>query len=200
MLYFATKPDPVIAAIVNEALTAAAQSAEVPGHRNVPAQHFNEGACVHEEPHLALEKLRRAHRGSGVYRMSHSYWVLLFDCLAMYVARHNMRVPKNMIGKEDMPPIGSFRVGPIDLLRVVTEYFWDLWCFPDAAFDNALVPPPVAHRTRGGSERYAPTSQGLVPIALPKWRENVDATVFNNPNVGVPRYPMSTAPAVADAW
>jgi hypothetical protein len=83
---------------------------------------------------------------------------------------------------------------------IVATFWWDLSCFPVATLDRTFIPPPARHRVRGGPERYAPTADGLVEIAHPKWATNADAAELSTPGLTVPHYPLFTAPAVVNAW
>jgi hypothetical protein len=201
MLYFATKPDDMLTILVDRALSAAAGWAADPLLWNSMAQHADFDSARREAPRVALGRLLQAHRSPVVYRMSHSYWRLLFDSLAAYARLHNVQLPrKRLFLEDDLPAIGPFRIGVIDLRSLVATFFWDLQCFPDDVFVDNLVPPPPAHRLRGGGERYAPEAQGLVPIATPQWSENHDARMLAAPTGGIPRYPVSVPAAVVDAW
>jgi hypothetical protein len=201
MLYFATRPDPVFTAVIDAALATAANWVDIPECWQTLAHHVVDGFPRHENPRAALTKLQAAHRSPAVHRMSHFYWVLFYDCVAAYIKTHNGRIPRaHVTGAEQMPAIGPFRVGRIDLSSVVATYCWDLGFFPDAVGDRSLIPPPVTHRTRGGADRYATSANGLDPIRQPRWDHNPDAAELANPAVGIARYPMFTAPAVLDAW
>jgi len=201
MLYFATQPDPVFTAIVDAALATAATWVDIPECWQTFAHHVVDGFPRHEEPRAALTKLHAAHRSSAVHRMSHFYWVLFYDCVSAYVRAHNGRISRpHIIDAEQIPAIGPFRVGPIDLSSVVATYCWDLDFFPDGVGDPSLSHPPVTHRTRGGPDRYATSAGGLASIRQPRWDSNPDAAELANAAVGIARYPMFTAPAVLDAW
>jgi hypothetical protein len=193
MLYLATRPDPFLTALIDDALTAALGWADDPVRWRVLAPHVGEGFGREEGPHLALENLRRAHRSPGVFRMSHAYWMLLFDCLDARVTRHSANLAKATSDRRGRAlPVGPFRVGPIDLAQIVAHFFWDLWCFPEAAFDDALASPPVAHRVRGGAERYAPTAQGLAAIAEPRWaKAPLEAASPASAHGQMCRYPLN---------
>ena len=201
MLYFATKPDPLLTALVDAALADALSWADDSRRWLACAPHVVEGFPAHEGPRSAIPKLHSAHRKSTVYRMSHFYWVFLYDVLAAYTTRHNARFGrKPSISIDTMPTIGSCRCGPIRLPSIVATFWWDLWCFPEAALDRTLIPPPASHRARGGPERYAPAAAGLVEITHPIWAANPDAAELNSPGLTVPQYPLFTAPAVCTAW
>ncbi len=201
MLYFATAPDPLFTALVDAALADALTWVDDARRWLARAHHAAEGFPHHEAPRAAILKLHSAHRTAAVHRMSHFYWVVLYDVLAAYAARHNAHFSRRAtVCADAMPLIGPYRCGPIRMPSVVATYWWDLWCFPDAALDRSLVPPPSGHRIRGGPERYAPPADGLLAIAQPRWAANPDAAELTIPGVTVPRYPLFTAPAVSSAW
>jgi hypothetical protein len=201
MLYFATKPDPLFTALIDAALTDAFTWVADSQRWLTWAHHAAEGFAGHEAPRTAVLKLHAAHRKPAVYRMSHFFWVVLYDILTAYATRHNARFSRRPSAHADtLPPIGSYRCGTIQMPSVVATYWWDLWCFPDVTLDRALVSPPAAHRIRGGPERYASTADGLVEIACPKWAANPDAAELKTPGITVPQYPLFTAPAVSSAW
>ncbi len=200
MLYFATKPDRILTALVDNALIAAASWEADPLMWNAIARHAEFDSAHRESPRIALKKLLQAHLSPAVYRMSHSYWRLLYDILAAYATRHNARLPrKPMFEEEDLLALGPFRIGVIDLQHLVATFFWDLQCFPEDAFLDKVIPPPVSHRVRGGAERYAPEARGLLPIAHPRWNDNFDTQAFVALATGIPRYPASPPPPVVDA-
>lgn len=201
MLYFATKPDSLFTALVDAALVDALNWADDVRRWATWAQHAAEGFPNHEAPRSAILKLHAAHRKPAVYRMSHFFWVALYDILAAYATHHNAHFSRRpSLHPDAMPLIGSYRCGPIRMPSVVATYWWDLWCFPDAALDRSLVPPSSGHRIRGGPERYSPPADGLVEIARPKWAANPDAMELQIPGITVPQYPLFTAPAVSGAW
>jgi len=201
MLYFATKPDPLFTALVDAALTEAHSWADDSRRWLTWAHHVAEGFPNHDAPRIAILKLHSAHRKSAVYRMSHFFWILLYDSLAAYAMRHNTHLSRKPgIHADTMPLIGTYRCGPIQMPSIVATFWWDLGCFPDAALDRALIPPPSTHRARGGPERYAPAADGLVEIAGPKWATNPDAAELKTPGLTVPQYPLFTAPSVCNAW
>ncbi len=201
MLYVATKPDPLFVALVDTALADALDWADDPRRWLTRAHHVAEGFPNHEAPRTAILKLRSAHGRPAVYRMSHFFWVLLYDTLAAYATRHNIRVSRTPSAHaETLPPLGSYRCGPIQIPSIVATFWWDLCCFPDAVRDRELIPPPSAHRLRGGPERYAPAADGLLEIARPKWATNPDAAELTTPGLTLPRYPLFTAPAICNAW
>lgn len=201
MLYFATKPDSLFTALIDAALTDALTWVEDARRWRAWAHHAAEGFPNHEAPRTAVLKLHAAHRKAAVYRLSHFFWVALYDILTAYAARHNAHFSrKASLHADGMPRIGSYRCGPIQIPSVVATYWWDLWCFPDAALDRSLVPPPSRHRLRGGPERYAPPADGLVEIAQPKWAANPDAAELQIPGLTVPRYPLFTEPAAYGGW
>jgi len=201
MLYFATKPDALFSALVDAALTDALTWADDSRRWLAWVHHAAEGFPNHEAPRTAVVRLLSAHRKAAVYRMNHFFWVVLHDILMAYATRHNAHFSRRPSAHADtMPLIGSYRCGPIRMPSVVATFWWDLWCFPDATLDRALVPPPSAHRIRGGPERYASTADGLVEIACPKWAANPDAAELKTPGITVPQYPLFTAPAVSSAW
>jgi len=201
MLYYATQPDLVFLAIVESALVGAGTWVEDPACWRRLAHHVAEGYPRHEAPRTELTRLHRAHRSPTIQRMSTLYWVLLHDCLAAYVSDHNGRLrPGRALGTLGLSAVGPFQVGMIDLPTIVATYYWDLTCFPESAADRSLAPPPIAHRVRGGPERYAPPASGFAPIGQPRWARNPDAGEFINPAIGILRYPLFTAPAVLDAW
>lgn len=201
MLYFATKPDSVYSAVVDAALTDACSWVSDPRRCHAHAPHIVEGFPGHEAPQTALPKLQAAHRQSTVYRMNHFFWVFLYDVMSGYASRHNARFHgRSGVPTELMPMIGSFRCGPLRMASIVATFWWDLDCFPEVARDMTLVSPPPSHRNRGGRERYAPVGEGLVEIRHPKWARNPDAAELETPGLIVPRYPLFTAPVVADTW
>jgi hypothetical protein len=135
-----------------------------------------------------------------VYRISHFFWVLLYDVLAAYTARHNAHFTHKWSNHVDtMPKIGPHRCGPIRMPSIVATFWWDLSCFPEATLDRTLIPPPPSHRARGGPERYAPAADGLVEIRHPRWAMNPDAAELDIPGLTVPHYPLFTATAVYNA-
>ena len=201
MLYFATQPDPVFSTLISAALTDAATWIDDPAQWRVRAFHAEEGFPRHEAPPEALTRLLAAHRHPSLFAMSHFYWVLLYDCLAAYIAQHNRRIPpRPALPESSMPAVGPFHVGTLDLRSIVAEYFWDLQCFPETVAEHSLVPPPITHRTRGGLERYATPSQGFARITVPRWAPNIDAAELTNPAISIPKYPLSTAQAILEAW
>lgn len=201
MLYFATEPDLLFTALVDAALTDALSWADDSRRWLTWAHHVAEGFPNHETSRIAIPKLHSAHRKSAVYRMNHFFWVLLYDTLTAYATRHNAHIFRQpSIHADTMPLIGSYRCGPIQMPSVVATFWWDLGCFPDAALDGVLIPPPSTHRVRGGPGRYAPAAEGLVEIARPKWATNPDAAELKTPGLTVPQYPLFIAPAVCNAW
>jgi hypothetical protein len=201
MLYFATQPDSLFTALVDAALTDARTWVDDSRRWRTWAHHAAEGFPNHEAPRTAVVKLHVAYQNPAVYRMSHFFWVTLYDILATYATRHNAHFSRRAsVHVDAMPRIGSYRCGPIQIPGVVATYWWDLWCFPDAALDRSLVPPPAGHRVRGGPERYAPPADGLVEIAHPKWAANPDAAELKIPGLTVPQYPLFTAPALYGTW
>lgn len=201
MLYFATKPDPLFTALVDAALTDALGWADGSRRWLTCAHHVVEGFPAHEAPRTAIPKLQTAHRKPVVYRMNHFFWVLLYDVLAAYTMRHNAHFShKPSIPIDTMPTIGAYRCGPVHLPSIVATYWWDLWCFPEATLDRALIPPPAVHRVRGGPERYASATDCFVEIARPNWASNPDAAELRFPGLAVQHYPLFTAPAVCHLW
>jgi hypothetical protein len=200
MLYVATKPDALFTTLVDAALSDARSWAEDSHGWLTWACHVVEGFPAHEAPRTAIPKLQSAHRKPSVYRMSPLFWVLLYDVLEAYTTRHNAHFnhkPSHHV--DTLPMIGPYRCGPIRMPSVIATFWWDLSCFPEAARDRTLIPPPPAHRARGGPERYAPASDGLVEIPCPKWGINPDAAELDIPGLTVPQYPLFTAPAVYNA-
>jgi hypothetical protein len=201
VLYLAMQPDALLTALIDDALTAALPWSDDPLLWSVMTPHAKADFRGHEIPRRALETLLCAHRSSSVFRMSHAYWMLLFDCLTARAAWHNANLEDTELARGGVPPsVGPARVGPIDLAQIVGGYFWDLWCFPDVALDHTFVPPPFTHRSRGGAERYAPASQGLVPIADPRWTaapHDVDPLAWACPVI--PPYPPRGVVAVPAA-
>lgn len=201
MLYFATKPDPLFNALVDTALGDALSWAEDSRRWRTCARHVVEGFPNHDGLRTAVPRLRSAHRKTAAHRMSHVFWVLLYDVLAAYTACHNAQIPRRPgVLVDAMPTIGPYRCGPIRLPSIVATFWWDLWCFPEATLDPTLVPPPANHRARGGPERYAPAAAGLVEIAHPRWAANPDTADLATPGLAVPHYPLFAAPAVCNAW
>lgn len=201
MLYVATKPDALFTTLVDAALADALAWADDSRRWLAWVHHAAEGFPNHEAPRTAVPRLHSAHRKPVVYRMNHFFWVVLYDILTAYATRHNARFSRRPSAHADtLPLIGSYRCGPIQMPSVVATFWWDLWCFPDATLDRALVSPPAAHRIRGGPERYASAADGLVAIACPKWAANPDAAELKTPGITVPQYPLFTAPAVSSAW
>jgi hypothetical protein len=201
MLYFATKPDLLFTALIDAALTDARSWTDDSRRWLTCARHVVEGFPTHEGPRTAIPRLQTAHRKSIVYSMNHFFWVLLYDVLAAYSMGHNARLPhKPSISVDALPMIGTCRCGPVQLSSIVATFWWDLWCFPEAALDRTLIPPPATHRARGGPERYAPAADGLVEVMRPKWATNPDAAELSTPGATVPHYPLFTAPAVCNAW
>ena len=201
MLYFATKPDLLFSALIDAALSDALSWVDDSGRWLTRAHHVVEGFPNHEAPRTAIVKLQSAHRRSSAYCMNHFFWVLLYDVLAAYATRHNTHFSrKSSVHVDAMPLVGSYRCGPIRMPSIVATYWWDLECFPDAALDRALIPPPSTHRVRGGSERYAPAADGLVAITRLRWATNPDAAELSTPGLTVPHYPLFAATAVCNAW
>jgi hypothetical protein len=201
MLYCATQPDRIYTAVVDAALTEARGWATDPHRWRTHAPHVVEGFPAHEAPQTALPKLQAAHRKIQVYRMSHFFWVVLYDVLSAYANRHNAHSRRTSGMQVDlMPMIGGFRCGPLRMASILATFWWDLDCFPEAVRDRTLVLPPVSHRIRGGAERYAPAVPGLVEITCPQWARNPDAAELRTPGMTVPHYPLFIASAVVDTW
>jgi hypothetical protein len=201
VLYLAVRPDSILTAIIDDALIAALPWSDDPLRWRVLAPHAETHFRGHGAPRRALETLLCAHRSPSVFRMSHAFWMLLFDCLDARIIQHNANLRETELAPGGCPPsVEPLLVDTIDLLQIVADYFWDLWCFPEAALDHAFVPPPCTHRSRGGAERYAPESQGLVAIAHPEWAAAPRGVVpLASPHTVISRYPPRVAAAVPAA-
>jgi hypothetical protein len=195
MLYFATKPDPVFAMIVDTAL----HHGQV-----VAADPERWGCCAHIRRFFpcrtgtwVLRDLRAAHRKPSAYQMSDFHWILIHTFLREFCERYNDRQDGANHRSSVTAPLGDYRIGQIAFHALVGRFFWDVESLPWIA--DTVRPP--ACPVRGITDRREKIKAGhppefgdlrLTPVRWPQWRPAFPTIPAGTE---VPRYPPDAADA-----
>jgi hypothetical protein len=193
MLYFATKPDPVFAAIVDAALCYGLDVAADPEQWN---------ACAHVRRFFSrqtatwvLRDLRSAHKKPTTYQMSDFHWILLHTFLQEFCEQHNDRLEDAERWHEESMPVGDYLIGQIFFQKLITRFFWDVEALPWASG----ITPSTARPFRGITDRRNPIKAGKRPeladlhlthIRWPQWQL---ATLSIPSGTEIPLYPPITS-------
>jgi hypothetical protein len=213
MLYFAHRPDPVFAALVDAALRHSLD--EIADNLGSPDADPEWWAMLYPRSapcftparaRATLDDLLAAHRASELYEPTAYHWLVLYECLEVYCAHHN----DELLGMAVAPahpdsqpdgcwPVGAYRIGRLDLDQLVNEFFHDT----DFLMDPQVVTPVVRARLLVEDEVFG-VVHGLAPHAAElrltptrgvPWpdedRDSIWATLAPPESIGDPRGPTT---------
>jgi hypothetical protein len=211
MIEFASEPDPIFLAIVNEALRNTAEELYPFRHDYQPIESDlseldqNYELCysglarlfTRDQARTVIERLQTALHETISYRLTDFHWLIMYRCLEVFCDLHN----DGALGQDGQ--VGPYIIDKIDLGAIADVFFFDTdFLFgaelfvarernPDRVPDVTVQAAKIAAGVKPDAEDLE-----LVPIEVPDWEPLGDKRVPKFGYIGP--YPMREREDPAD--